>query len=407
VTGRRRISQKQTMIVMKFGGSSVEDAHTIRRVAGIVKEHSDRKPVVVVSAMSGTTDRLLNFAKLCSQGRQYEAWQLFDTIQQQHFDAAADINDDPQLEEFLKKLFRNLYLQGVRLSENGAALTPLIEDEIVSYGEQLSSRLVTSFLSQEGLGATLVDVRKLIVTDSRFTCAQPAYWETYARIRRSLPHLVHCGRIPVLAGFIAANENGETTTLGRGGSDFSAALIGAGINAEEIQIWSDVDGMLTCDPRVFPNGKTLTEIAYPEAEEMAKAGAKVLHPHTVAPAARLRIPIVVLNSRQPQNEGTRIVARTDAPANPVKSIACIQNVDLLKIRPMAEGPLGDLAESIERCLEQAQIEPELLCSDDYAVFVGISKRKPMPPLAVLPKSTSVRIQTDCAVITLIGDGSAT
>ena len=338
----------------------MQDASSIERVTNIVNDHLDQQPVVVVSAVGKTTDQLLEFARTAAAGRRYEAWSMLERIQQTHFELAAALTDGcahEYLDATLKEAFRTIHLLGMQLSEEGSGLTPRAQDAIVSFGEQLSSLIVAAAFRHCGMEATQVDARQLLLTDSRFTRAVPRYWETYARIRWTLPHMVRSGCVPVLGGFIAADEQGVTTTLGRGGSDLSASIIGAGVNAEEIQIWTDVDGMLTSDPRIFPNGRRLPEISYAEAAELAHAGAKVLHPDTLAPALKLRIRVVIRNSRRPDRAGTRIRNGVQTQNVPVKSIACLTNLDILEIRPMTTAPEFDFGNAMSAMLAEKDCVP--------------------------------------------------
>ena len=319
------------MIVMKFGGSSVESGSAIRRVAAIVKDHLSRNPVVVVSAMGKTTSRLLELAREAARGHACFVTQHLSGLQDYHFDEAADaVSGEPleRLEASLQRHFRDLRTLLSEIAEDNRELTPALLDEIASYGEQMSSQVLASALESAGIPSLHVDARRLILTDDRHTQATPLYWETYAKLRRATE--LYSGRVPVMGGFIASSASGATTTIGRGGSDLSASIVGAGISAEEIQIWTDVDGMLTTDPRIGAEFYRLRSLSYEEAAEMARAGAKVLHPDSVAPAIRQRIPIVIRNSRNPQNEGTRIVPGASG-SGMVKSIACRPDLLVLEV----------------------------------------------------------------------------
>ncbi len=230
-------------------------------------------------------------------------------------------------------------------------LTPRSIDAISSFGERLSSHIVTNCFQHHGLNAVHVDSRKVIVTDQRHTQAAPFFDETYAKLAAAIPPLAK-QQVVVMGGFIASTENGVTTTLGRGGSDFTASIVGAGVGAEEIQIWTDVDGMLTADPTVISGGHRVKMISFAEAAELAYFGAKVLHPATVMPAIERNIPVMILNSRRPEVEGTRIQSATVASTNVVKSIACKGNVTVLNIHStrmfMAHGFMRRIFEVFDR-----------------------------------------------------------
>ena len=386
----------------------MQDASSIERVTKIVNDHLEQQPVVVVSAVGKTTDQLLEFARTAAAGRRYEAWSVLERIQQRHFEltsALTDGNAQDYVDATLKEAFRTIHLSGMELSEEGTELTPKAQDAIVSFGEQLSSVIVAAAFRHRGIQATQVDSRQLLLTDSRFTRAVPRYWETYARIRWTLPHIVRTGCVPVLGGFIATHEQGVTTTLGRGGSDLSASIIGAGVNAEEIQIWTDVDGMLTSDPRIFPSGRRLTEISYAEAAELAHAGAKVLHPDTLIPAVKLKIPVVIRNSRRPERAGTRILNGLQTQNEPVKSIACITHLDILEIRPVTIAPEFDFGKAMSALLDEKDYVPAYVGHSSEAIFVGVQKGQQGRILGDFPGCTLVRLHPESAVVTLVGDGS--
>jgi aspartate kinase len=310
------------MIVMKFGGSSVESPDAIARLAGIVQAERSRNPVIVVSALGKTTDRLLEFAQEAKHGGRYVASKILDELQEYHFEIASRVAGGPSLdwlERSLQRSFRDLRVMLFEIAEEGRELTPALQDEILSFGERMASEVVTAALQTAGIPSVHLDARQLILTDNCHTNAKPLYWESYAKLRRAIPPLGDAppagNRVVVLGGFIASSESGATTTLGRGGSDLTASIVGAGIGADEIQIWTDVDGMLTCDPRVLAGGYRLKAISFEEAAALARCGAKVLHPETIPPALRQRIPIVIRNSRRPELEGTRITVRQSSQSH--------------------------------------------------------------------------------------------
>ena len=311
------------MIVMKFGGTSVESAEAIGRVMGIVKARLDRKPIVVVSAMGKTTNKLLAIAQLAISGHRDRALSELFELRDFHLRESGMERTVEQHFQELAELTKGLAILG--------ELSPRSIDAISSFGERLSSLIVTNLFQHHGLNAIHVDARKVIVTDARHTHANPLYVETYAELAQTIPPLAK-GHVVVMGGFIAATREGVTTTLGRGGSDFTASIVGAGVGADEIQIWTDVDGMLTCDPTVCPTARRVRAISFAEAAELAYFGAKVLHPATVLPAIEKNIPVLILNSRRPHVEGTRITAQSPPGKNVVKSIACKNKVTVLNIR---------------------------------------------------------------------------
>ena len=342
------------MIVMKFGGSSVESAAAIERVAGIVSARRERGPVVVVSAMGKTTNRLLALAADAVAGRRDEALEQLRTLREYHFENAlplASEEDEVDVERMLDKHFQELGELVKGLAVLGE-LTPRSVDAISSYGERLSSRIVTAGFRKAGMDAVHVDARRVLVTDHRHTQAAPLFEATRARLCATVMPLVQAGKIVVMGGFIGATEEGVTTTLGRGGSDFSASLVGAAMGAEEIQIWTDVDGMLTADPNTVPGARRLKVISFAEAAELAYFGAKVLHPSTVIPAVEQNIPVLILNSRRPEVPGTRVVRENVPCANPIKSIASKRPITVVHIHStrmlMAHGFLRRIFEVFDR-----------------------------------------------------------
>jgi len=376
------------MIVMKFGGTSVESAAAIERLAGIVR--GQRKPViVVVSAMGKTTNRLLEMAQLAVDGRREEAqaklveWREYTDGIAQAFGASGDLaNEYRELPELLRAL-------GV-LGE----LTPRLWDAIASYGERISSKVVA-----RALGAAHIDARDYLVTDERHSAAQPDYAATYERLK-NLPR----AEILVMGGFIGATAKGITSTLGRGGSDFTASIIGAGVDASEIQIWTDVDGMLTADPRIFPGGHRVKAISFVEAAELAYFGAKVLHPSTVLPAVEKNIPVRILNSRRPEVEGTAITANPVACANPVKSIACKTGIALVNIQStrmlMAHGFLAGIFQIFADC----GISVDMVATSEVSVSLTIdSDARLDEAVKRLREFAEVTVEREQAIVCLVGD----
>jgi len=341
------------MIVMKFGGTSVESAAAIERVASIVKARLDRRPVVVVSAMGKTTNRLLAMAGEAAAGRRSEVQAQLEDLQAFHLREIRPVvreQDWPQAEHIIKEHFAELAELLAGLAVVGE-LTPRSIDAVSSYGERLSSALVALAFRKAGMASVHVDAREVILTDANHTQAAPLYGPTYARLKQKVAPLAD-QMVVVMGGFIGATEEGVTTTLGRGGSDFSASLVGAGIDAEEIQIWTDVDGMLTADPTILAGGRRVRTLSFAEAAELAYFGAKVLHPATVVPAVQKNIPVLILNSRRPEVEGTRIVAEAVPCSNLIKSIACKRRITVVNIHStrmlMAHGFLRRIFEVFDR-----------------------------------------------------------
>ncbi len=383
------------MIVMKFGGTSVESAEAIERVTGIVKSQLSRKPVVVVSAMGKTTNRLLKIANLAVGGQREEALREVIAVRDFHLrESGMERTVDEHFQE-LTELVKGLAVLG--------ELTPRSIDAISSFGERLSSLIVTNYFKHHGLSAVHLDSRKVIVTDHRHTQAAPDLEESYARLAAAIPPLLE-NHVVVMGGFIAATPEGIATTLGRGGSDFTASIVGAGIAAEEIQIWTDVDGMLTADPNVVPSAHRVKIISFAEAAELAYFGAKVLHPSTVLPAMDRNIPVLILNSRRPHVEGTRIVAQAVSTTNLVKSIACKSKVTVLNIHAarmfMAHGFMRRIFEVFDRY----HTSVDMIATSEVNVSLTVDQSEHLGEIVQdLREFSEVSVEENEAIICIVGD----
>ncbi len=393
------------MIVMKFGGTSVESAEAIRRVASIVAARVDRKPLVVVSAMGKTTNRILAAAEKAAAGNLADALndveELKDYTRHEAM-AAAGVELAGEVDELLKREFSSLESSMEAIAERGE-LTPQLWDQATSHGERISSAVVALAFTGLGMDARHLDAREVMITDSRHSQALPLYSRTYARFKeRAAPMLQES--VVVMGGFIGSTQDGVTTTLGRGGSDFSAAIAGAGIEAEEIQIWTDVDGMLTCDPRVVAGGKRLRSVSFAEAAEMAYFGAKVLHPATVQPAIEKNIPVRILNSRRPDVEGTKIVGEVVCSTNPVKSIACKRGITTVNVRSlrmlMAHGFLRRIFEVFDRY----KTSVDMVSTSEVSVSLTIDQTHNLEEInSELSKIADVTVESERAIVCLVGE----
>jgi aspartate kinase len=393
------------MIVMKFGGTSVESAAAIERVAGIVKAQECRRPVVVVSAMGKTTNKLLAIAAAAIDGKREEYIRQLHDMRDYHSREARQVvplADRASLDRTLDEHFQELTELVKGLAVLGE-LTPRSIDAISSYGERLSSYIVTLAFRHFGMSAEHVDSRDVMVTDRRHTHASPNFPETYARLEAQVKPLAEKS-VVVMGGFIAATEDGVTTTLGRGGSDFTASIVGAGIGAEEIQIWTDVDGMLTADPTILPGGHRVKTISFAEAAELAYFGAKVLHPATVVPAVEKNIPVLILNSRRPEVPGTRIVAEHVPCENAVKSIACKRRISLVNIHStrmlMAHGFLRRIFEVFDRF----ETSVDMVATSEISVSLTIDNVERLDEIiAELRHFADVETERDSVIVCLVGD----
>lgn len=394
------------MIVMKFGGTSVQDAAAIDRVAAIVRERLHEHPVVIVSALAKMTDQLLAMANAAGTGDREKALELSRAARERHFNCASDLLGTGrfvQIHSELEEEFNALddLLRGiVAVGE----LTPRTTDNIAGFGERVSSKIASAAFSVRGINASHVDSRKCIITDSNFTKAVPQFEETNARLNEVVTPLLKHERVPVMGGFIGSNREGISTTLGRGGSDFSAAIVGAGLNAERIEIWTDVDGMMTTDPNLCPEARRIKTISFEEAAELAYFGAKVLHPATLLPAIQKNIPVLILNSRNPKNEGTRITATAPKTRNIFKAIAAkkrITIVDIVATRMlMAHGFLKSIFEvfASHRC------PVDMVSTSEVSVSVTVDSNESIAAIAAdLGKLADVKYQGRKAIVCLVGE----
>lgn len=320
---------------MKFGGTSVGDAACIARVAQIVKEAAQEGPVVaVVSAMGGVTNRLIDAAKRAEAGDLEHAHRIFEALRKQHEMALAALIREDEKRKWLSASLSKIFAEGEQLCKGTSLLhelTPRTLDTVSSLGERLSAPMVAGALQELGVASESVEATELIVTDSYHGGADPIMERTRERSQARLQPLLDRGIIPVATGFIGATENGVLTTLGRGGSDYSATILGAALDADEIIIWTDVDGVLTADPRLVKEARTIPEISYREATELAYFGAKVLHPKTLRAVEQAGIPVWIRNSFAPGHTGTKITPKGRSNGGGVKALTAIRDVALITI----------------------------------------------------------------------------
>ena len=385
------------MIVMKFGGTSVESREAMNRVADIVTSRAQGGAVVVVSAMGKTTNRLLQMAEFAVKGDRVAALDAAESLRKMHLDETLSTVHEAIHAHFdeLIELLKSLSVLG--------EFTPRTVDLISSYGERLSSLAFAAVLAERGIAVTHVDSREVIITDSRHTAAAPNFEQTNRRLRERVQPIATKG-IVVMGGFIASTEAGVTSTLGRGGSDFTAAIVGAAIGASEIQIWTDVDGMLTADPRVVPGGHRIRTCSFAEASELAYFGAKVLHPATVLPAIENNIPVRILNSRNPSNEGTLIVRTPPTTTNVVKSIACKTGVTIVNVTSsrmfLAYGFLHKIFEIFDRF----ETPVDMVSTSEVSVSLTIDNPTQINPIvAALEEFSSVSVESEQAIVCIVGD----
>jgi aspartate kinase len=409
------------MVVMKFGGTSVADQVAIERLISIVRaerqaavqpERADwRGPIVVVSALAGATDRLLGIAAEAGAGDIEGARENTRALRARHLEVARVISDDQEREDaerFIESEFDELErivgALGV-LRE----VSPRWLDAIAAVGEIVSSRIVAAALTSHGLSASWVDARRVIVTGVEHTAAPPLFPETKALLAAVVDPLLAARRIPVLGGFVGATREGVTTTLGRGGSDYSAAIAGACLGASEIQIWTDVDGMLTADPRIVSGVQVVPHLSFAEASELAYFGAKVLHPATIQPAVAEDIPVKILNSRRPLDARGTLITRdrpaTDRPLTAIASKKDVTVVDITSTRMlMAHGFLKHIFE----VFEHFRTSVDVVTTSEVSVSVTIDDRRSLPMIIErLQEVGEVTREDDMAIVCAVGEGLQT
>ncbi len=393
--------------VMKFGGTSVQDAEAFARVASIVAGEQANSPVVVTSAMSRVTDALLSAFELAKKGEVENAILSLETHFERHKTVSRELTGDAeqrlfQVElDFAEKELSDLLM---RVSRRSLPLQ-MLKDAIVSYGEQLASRLLAFVCAAKGLNARHADSRRLIVTDDEYGSAAPIWDETEKLIQLELQTLINAGEIPVMGGFIAASRGGETTTLGRGGSDYSAALVGAALKAREIQIWTDVTGVLTCDPRICPEARTLKTLSYEEAAELAYFGAKVLHPKTIQPAVDLQIPVRVCNSHEPSEKGTMILPSSQTTPRLVKSIAYKKGITILHITSARMLGAYGFMSAIFQIFERHRTVIDVVTTSEVSVSLTLDNTDALEAVVKdLQRIGTVEIEPNQAVVCVVGSG---
>jgi aspartate kinase len=341
---------------MKFGGTSVADPDAINRLIGIVRHQQTKSgsaPLVVVSALARVTDSLVRIAQLAEDGAAADAAAQVRTLLERHLSVATAVTSASRA-RLLEAITREFdELNGlVHALAVLREVSPRSRDAVHAVGEVVSSRIVAAAFSDHGIASGWVDARTVLITDAEHNAAAPDMIETCDRARERVAPRLAAGQVVVLGGFIGATASGITSTLGRGGSDYSAAIFGSCLDADEIQIWTDVDGMLTADPRIVPQPRLVPQLSFAEASELAYFGAKVLHPSTILPAVAKNIPVRILNSRRPDNTGTLIIAEARQADGQLTALACKRDVTVIDITStrmlMAHGFLRRLFEVFER-----------------------------------------------------------
>jgi aspartate kinase len=407
------------MIVMKFGGASLGDADRIRRVCDIVRSHRRRRPVLVLSALRDVTDELIRIAHAAARGEHGPVERGLAAIEGRHRAVVSKLFAEPprraEALEHVGRLVREVrdYYRGISLL---GELSRRSLDVVVSVGERLACRIVAGALAANGAPAVYVDARVFVFTDDDHGRAQVDFPASNRGLRRALLPILRRGEIPVVTGFIASTHGGVTTTLGRSGSDYTAAILGAGLEASEIWVWKEVDGVCTTDPTLFPNARVVPQISYKEAAELSHFGAEVLHPRTMLPAMRRGIPIRVRNTLRPDSPGTLITARGSRVPNPL-IVSSIDRLSLVTVE--GTGLVGSPALVARVISEVAAIGVNLymvsMASSEYNVTVAIpaadtvrTVRHLGAVLHVGPRQgeevQNIQVEDDVAIIAAVGAG---
>ncbi len=401
------------MIVMKFGGTSVEDAASVQRVAEIIKARLALKPVIVVSAMGKTTRMLLQAAEASATGDARTTLAVIAELKQTHAREARQlIRQRCEALDFIEETFTELkkLLEGLAILRE---VPPGALDKILAYGELLSSAIITDALNERGIPAKLVDARTMITTDERFGGASPIFELTNPQIQATITPLLEQNVVPVMQGFIGSTRRGATTTLGFEGSDYTAAIVGAAMNADDIQIWKDVSGLMTCDPRIFSGARTVKACSFAEAAALTYFGAKVLHPKAIHPAARRRIPVHIYNSKAPEATGTAINETAPPCKNAIKSIAYKRPVTLINatIETISEEEQSFLPEdslkTIINTMIKRRVTPLITAVSGLNVAVvadstALDEATERDLLAEISPFTSATVSHEKAIVSLVG-----
>jgi len=406
------MTPRSNIVVMKFGGTSVEDAVAIERTISIVDGRRQRglAPVVIVSAMSKVTDALLASSAAAHAGRgdREPALELSSRLRVRHIETAARLVSDSDgrltaLHKAIDEHFDSLdeLLRGIAAV---GELTARTSDLIVSFGERLSSLIIAAAFVEKGIAATHVDARSIIRTDGHHGKAAPQERAIEHTLLTHVLPIIEEGIVPVMGGFIGSSESGETTTLGRGGSDYTAALVGGGLHAGAIEIWTDVNGIMTTDPRIVPEALRVKTISFEEAAELAYFGAKVLHPATILPAVQKNIPVLVLNSRNPENEGTRITAIAPPCSSPFKCIAAKKKLTIIDIVASRMLLAHGFLKMVFDVFDRHQCAIDMVSTSEVSISVTVDSRESLPAICEdLSKIADVKYESAKALICLVGE----
>ena len=386
------------------------DAAAVERVTRVVRAHGGPRPVVVVSALAGVTDTLLAAADAAASGDVERIQPQLDALLERHAEIAGRLarpDGNRGIQTVLGRARAELADLLGRVAREPDR-RPALRDEIASYGERLSAALLTAVLLAADVPARYVDARHCLITDDTHGRATPLVPDTEQRTRAELAPLLDRRLIPVLGGYIGATLEGVTTTLGRGGSDYSAALVGAALSAAEIQIWTDVSGVLTADPRVVPGARTIPSLSYAEAAELAYFGAKVLHPKTIQPAMERDIPVRICNSHAPDDPGTLVTARGEVRAGAVKAIAHKAGVTVLQVSSTRMLGAYGFLQALFEVFERHRTVVDVVTTSEVSVSLTVDDAQSVPDIvAELRRLGTVSVESGRAIVCVVGEGLRT
>jgi len=410
----------QTMLVLKFGGTSVGDANAIAQVAQIIKDTKEQNSnvVIVTSAMSGVTNTLIAAATAAAQGDEQPYWDARSELLLKHQIVAGQLIDDGVERAAYGRMVDERLRSFERLCHSIHVLGELTErglDVVSGLGERMAAPLLAAVLRANGVDAEWVDAGEIVVTDNTFGGATPLLEQTCARTQNRLHPMLEQGRIPIITGFVAITEDGIPSTLGRGGSDYSASIFAACLEADELQIWTDVDGVLTTDPRIVPEARTLPQLSYMEAAELAYFGAKVLHPKTILPAVEADIPIRIANTFNPTGPTTLVLTKPEKNGS-VKAITVIRQLSLINVE--GKGMIGVPGIAARTFKAVAEVGANVLMisqsSSEQSICLSIPAADAPAVIAALEKELEleltrhyidrVRAVQDIVIIAVVGAG---
>jgi aspartate kinase len=403
--------------ILKFGGTSVEGATAFKNAAAIVTARKDLRPVVVVSAMAGFTDALLQSFQTTATAGSEQGFSILEKHLERHArvidsllkDEAARMHDvvsrsSSELKELLNEVAR-LTTVGEKAWNDSRRELKALEDAVVSHGERLSAAMLAAVLAENSVSSRAVDARRCIITDEEHGCATPLMPETFSSTRHELESLITNNVVPVLGGFIGGTRDGKTTTLGRGGSDYTAALVGAALAANEIQIWTDVTGVLTADPRLVPHAQTVPHLSFEEAAELAYFGAKVLHPKTLHPAIERDIPVRICNSRAQESGSTLVIGESKKSPQTVKAIAHKTGVTTVQVTSTRMLGAYGFLQALFEVFAEYRTAVDVVTTSEVSVSLSLDDTTSLPQIvAQLEKLGTVSVEGKRAIVCVVGEG---